>query len=295
MSKFMLNGIAYCGSNDAKYYYGTSAPSNSLGAEDDLYFQLNGNKVLKTYVKLNNQWRELPSGGGGSSTLIDKIITENGIFNPADDEADGYSLVTVNIPEKIGGVYNMYQDNNLIWNPIFASAEQPDIKSEDDFYNDFDFSLGVAGYTENRAVVLPDYSKLNQGEYSATYDDTSTSGLRNTIIATQPIIIKQNHLPTKITFDLVLGNSYANKVSSADVNYKCRIGLVSTYVINNNWSTQESWIPNGYSQYDTVNTTLLHEEINLTNIDFTNISRAWLKINAPGWTYKINNVEVVYS
>lgn len=39
------------------------------------------------------------AGGGGSSpaVLIDKTITENGEYDPADDDADGYSGVTVNV------------------------------------------------------------------------------------------------------------------------------------------------------------------------------------------------------
>ena len=34
-------------------------------------------------------------GGGGSATLIEKSITENGEYNASDDNADGYSSVTV--------------------------------------------------------------------------------------------------------------------------------------------------------------------------------------------------------
>lgn len=37
------------------------------------------------------------SGGGSTPTLITKNITENGIYNAQDDNADGYSSVTVNI------------------------------------------------------------------------------------------------------------------------------------------------------------------------------------------------------
>lgn len=33
-----------------------------------------------------------------ASTLVAKTITQNGTYNPADDDADGYSSVTVNIP-----------------------------------------------------------------------------------------------------------------------------------------------------------------------------------------------------
>ena len=37
-------------------------------------------------------------GGGGGSTLVPKTITANGTYDPADDDADGYSEVTVAIP-----------------------------------------------------------------------------------------------------------------------------------------------------------------------------------------------------
>ena len=40
----------------------------------------------------------LAGGGGGSpAVLVDKTITENGEYDPADDAADGYSGVTVNV------------------------------------------------------------------------------------------------------------------------------------------------------------------------------------------------------
>lgn len=37
-------------------------------------------------------------GGGGSATLITKAITANGTYSAEDDDADGYSSVTVNVP-----------------------------------------------------------------------------------------------------------------------------------------------------------------------------------------------------
>lgn len=37
-------------------------------------------------------------GGGGSATLITKNITANGTYSAEDDDADGYSEVTVNVP-----------------------------------------------------------------------------------------------------------------------------------------------------------------------------------------------------
>lgn len=39
-------------------------------------------------------------GGGSTPTLITKQITENGTYAAADDNADGYSEVTVNVDLK---------------------------------------------------------------------------------------------------------------------------------------------------------------------------------------------------
>ena len=38
------------------------------------------------------------NGGGGSATLIEKSITENGDYDASDDDADGYSVVHVSVP-----------------------------------------------------------------------------------------------------------------------------------------------------------------------------------------------------
>ena len=38
----------------------------------------------------------IPTGGG---TLISKTITENGVYNASSDNADGYDVVTVNVPQ----------------------------------------------------------------------------------------------------------------------------------------------------------------------------------------------------
>lgn len=40
--------------------------------------------------------------GGGSSNIISKTITQNGVYNASSDDADGYNPVTVNVPS--GGI-----------------------------------------------------------------------------------------------------------------------------------------------------------------------------------------------
>lgn len=49
--------------------------------------------------RIEEQLASMTPGGGGSATLIEKQIIQNGIYSAADDEADGYSKVTVDIPQ----------------------------------------------------------------------------------------------------------------------------------------------------------------------------------------------------
>jgi hypothetical protein len=42
--------------------------------------------------------KEISAGGGGEAVLIQKTITANGTFAAADDNADGFSSVTVDVP-----------------------------------------------------------------------------------------------------------------------------------------------------------------------------------------------------
>ena len=42
------------------------------------------------------------SGGGGSATLIEKSVTSNGTYKASDDEADGYSQVSVSVSPNVG-------------------------------------------------------------------------------------------------------------------------------------------------------------------------------------------------
>lgn len=76
-----------------------------------------------------------------ASTLVAKTVTQNGTYYPADDDADGYSVVTVNIPgapvlvEKIiaaKGIYDPADDNadgySLV--TVTAGADRPSIGME---------------------------------------------------------------------------------------------------------------------------------------------------------------------
>lgn len=54
-----------------------------------------GGKMYDT--EMRGRIEAIPTGGG---TLISKTITQNGVYNASSDNADGYDVVTVDVPEK---------------------------------------------------------------------------------------------------------------------------------------------------------------------------------------------------
>ena len=69
----------------------------------------------KGYLKSDGNWNWVTSGGGEEPVLVEKSITANGTYDPADDEADGYSEVSVLVPGITmteGAEYSMAFSNN---------------------------------------------------------------------------------------------------------------------------------------------------------------------------------------
>lgn len=83
--------------------YGSVAigsPETTIGfeyANGTMYLSIADSSLRGTHTVKVEQ--ESSGGGGGSSaTLITKTITSNGTYDAEDDNADGYSEVTVNVP-----------------------------------------------------------------------------------------------------------------------------------------------------------------------------------------------------
>ena len=67
------------------------------------------------------------SGGGTSATLGTKEITENGLYNASSDDLDGYSSVTVDVPEPSGSVNLQYTANGTYMDVDVESYETANI------------------------------------------------------------------------------------------------------------------------------------------------------------------------
>ena len=85
--------------------YGTVAigsPETSIGFEygnGTMFLSIADSSLRTTHtVKVEQESSGGGGSGGSSATLITKTITENGTYNASSDNADGYSIVTVNVP-----------------------------------------------------------------------------------------------------------------------------------------------------------------------------------------------------
>lgn len=73
--------------------------NDDVSANADYNFQ--SSQTGQKFAALEARVSALEAGSGGG-TLIEKTITANGVYNASDDNADGYSQVTVNVPQPIG-------------------------------------------------------------------------------------------------------------------------------------------------------------------------------------------------
>lgn len=73
--------------------------NNGIVTSDDISIWENTD-IFDVTIEFNNENIASGGSGGGGDTpvLIEKTITENGTYNAEDDEADGYSSVTVEVP-----------------------------------------------------------------------------------------------------------------------------------------------------------------------------------------------------
>ena len=163
------------------YKYNTIQPGDSITFEST-----NKDEILYYYGISKNPFAGIVvtvtpnEGGGGSAVLIEKTITENGIYNAVDDEADGYSTVNIEVANTYtnedegkvvdsgtlvaqtareteiteNGIYDTTLNNSITVN-VSAPAPTPVVKSGA-VIRDYDGSV-IASYTPAQFAALSAY------------------------------------------------------------------------------------------------------------------------------------------
>ena len=77
-------------------------------------------------TNLSDAVHTLADGYGGSATLITKTITANGTYSAEDDDADGYSEVTVNVPSSGASAWTKVAETSYQVSTTSTSTETVD-------------------------------------------------------------------------------------------------------------------------------------------------------------------------
>lgn len=115
--------------------------------------------------------KKLSGGGGGSSTLVSKTITANGTYNPADDNADGYSSVTANVPN----TYTVADEGKVVDSGALVGQTAKNIDAN-----------GLYDTTLNNSVsvdVPNSYTAGDEGKVVSQGDLVSQTAYPSTIVA----------------------------------------------------------------------------------------------------------------
>lgn len=127
-------------------------------------------------------------GGGGSATLIKKTITSNGTYTASSDSADGYSKVTVNVPN----TYTAQDEGKVVDNGALVaqtamSSEVTENGTVDTtLYNSITVNVPSGGSSATRkdvnlydydGTIVNSYTAAEFAELSAMPDNPTHEGL----------------------------------------------------------------------------------------------------------------------
>ena len=152
---------------------------------EDIADAIRAKKSVSTHYKPSEMAAAIESiNTGGDVTLVSKTITENGTYDPSDDNADGYSEAIVNVPGPT--LVNKVITTNGTYDPADDNAD------------------GYSGVTVNVGGIPAPY-KVASGSFSVAADSRSVS-----------IDISSSGI-TSVTYLLVLCDDYTNWSKYSDL------------------------------------------------------------------------------
>lgn len=120
-------------------------------------------------------------GGGPAPVLIEKNITQNGVYDPEDDNADGYSMIDVEVPvvEVIELNANMNRTYTApagkAYSPVNVSVPGPSISKLTVAHNNVTYEAGIGAAFNPVEVTIP-MDTLNAPTNGVYEIDENTDG-----------------------------------------------------------------------------------------------------------------------
>ena len=107
---------------------------------------------------------QLPSGSG---TLIEKSITANGTYNASDDNADGYSKITANVPN----TYTNADEGKVVSNGVLLSqTAKPDTITSNNTYDTTEYNSVTVNISGSNRDITGDCNVYNNSCRSYVID-----------------------------------------------------------------------------------------------------------------------------
>lgn len=149
-------------------------------------------------------------GDGGSAVLVDKTITENGEYDPADDNADGYSGVTVNVS---GGSATLVTKSIAANGTYNASSDSADGYSSVTVNVPNTYAAGDEGKVVSNGALVAQTSETVSA--NGTYDTTTKNSVTVNVPSSSPTLTTKS-ITANGTYNAASDN--ADGYSSVTVN-----------------------------------------------------------------------------
>ena len=175
LARVTINGVATSiyAPESSTVLSGTSAPSSSLGEDNNLYVQYTVENetytVDMTYVKLNGEWVELSTGGGGTTIPEHWTWTTNNL--------KAYLLAAPNEYGWAVGTNTYYFDSAKTWtiyNREFSRGDNSPVLLAGIYHDNRWF--GTAAISTNQEATYFSYNEQGFGPYSYKGYDWYISG-----------------------------------------------------------------------------------------------------------------------
>lgn len=222
--------------------------------------------------RIEEQLAAMTPGGGGSATLIEKSVTDNGVYNASDDSADGYSKVAVDVPTIINITQSDYDNLSTSEKMNGNVYNIPKLSTAKDMAN-------VQSYCERSMSATSDTDSTE-----IVWDGTDNIGANFYYMV--PVDVANLDY---IEYDLTLGTCYGGGSTVMYDKWSFCVGITQNVPFSSVMGNYSSISFISFNKYTHSNQTLTTERLDVSELTGT----VYLTVYCPGWNAEISDVLLV--
>lgn len=206
------------------------------------------------------------------STIVSKTITENGVYNANDDNADGYSPVTVAVSTIINTTQSDYDNLSTSEKMNGNVYNIPKVSTAKDM-------TSVQSYRESSMSVTSDADSTE-----IVWDGNNNIGAN--FYYTVPVDVTDLDY---IEYDLTLGSCYGGGSTVIYDRWSFVVGVTQSVPFTGTVSDYSNISFLTFNKYTHSNQTLTTERLDVSALT----GQVYLTVYCPGWNAEISNVMLV--